>query len=337
MSSLSPSEASLPGDAPLAAVRRGALVESFHRGSLAVCDPRGEVLEAVGDPDASVYARSSAKPFQALPLVLSGAADAFGLTDEELAVACASHNAEAPHLAAVRSLLEKAGLTEDDLQSGAHPPLYPPEAARLARSGEEPRAIHGNCSGKHAGMLAVCKHEGHPTGGYRDPKHPLQRRILALVAEVCGLREDEVLMAGDNCGVPAFALPLRSLATGIARIATGEGLSDELAGAALRVGGAMRSHPFLVAGTGRFDTELMQATDLVAKSGAEAVLAVGSQEGWGMAMKVSDGAQRAVRPAALAALAGRGVEVPSGDPDLLGLHGEVVGRIEPLLGDDGAR
>ena len=332
MSSPLENEAGLPEDAPLAAIRRGALVESFHRGRLAVCDPRGEVLEAVGDPDAYVYARSSAKPFQALPLVLSGAADAFGLTDEEIAVACASHNAEAPHLAAVRSLLGKANLSEDDLESGAHPPLYAPEAARLARSGEEPRAIHGNCSGKHAGMLAVCRREGHATGGYQDPRHPLQRRILTLLAEVCGLEEDEVLMAGDNCGVPAFALPLRSLATGIARVSTGEGISDELAGAALRIGRAMRAHPFLVAGTGRFDTELMNATGLVAKSGAEAVLAVGSSEGWGMALKVSDGAMRAVRPAASAALAGRGVEVPPDNPEVLGLHGEVVGRVEPLLG-----
>ena len=222
--------------------------------------------------------------------------------------------------------------TEIALQRGAHSPLYAPEAARLARSGKEPRAIHSNCSGKHAGMLAVCKHEGHATGGYRDPSHPLQRRILVLLAEVCDLHEDEVLMAGDNCGVPAFALPLKSLARGIARIATGEGLSDELAGAALRIGRAMRAHPFLVAGTGRFDTEVMGATDLVSKSGAEAVLAVGSPGGWGMALKVSDGAQRAVRPAALAALASRGVEVSLDDPGVLGLHGEVVVRIEPLLG-----
>ena len=331
MSSLPQRGAGLPEDAPLAAVRRGALLESVHRGRIAVCDPRGDVLDAVGDTEAYVYARSSAKPCQALPLVLSGAADDFGLTDEELAVACASHNAERPHLAAVRSLLEKAGLAEDYLQNGAHPPLYAPEAAKLARGGEEPRAIHGNCSGKHAGMLAVCAHERYATGGYRDPGHPLQRRVLALLCEVCGLDEDEVLISGDNCGVPAFAVPLRSLATGFARISTGEGLSDELAGAALRIRDAMLDHPFLVAGTERLDTELMEATALLVKSGAEAVLAVGSPEGWGMALKVSDGAGRAVRPAALAALLGRGVEVPFGDLEGRGLHGEVVGAIEPLL------
>jgi L-asparaginase II len=326
-----PENAGLPEDAPLAAVTRGAVVESVHRGRLAVCDPDGNVLEAVGDPEAYIYARSSAKPFQALPLVLSGAADAFGLTDRELAVACASHNAEEPHLAAVRFILEKAGLPEDDLQSGAHLPLYEPEADKLIRSGEEPRPLHSNCSGKHAGMLAVCVHEGYETATYRDPGHPLQRRILGLIAEVCGLREDEVLVAGDNCGVPAFALPLRSFATGLARVATGDALPDELAGAALRIKNAMREHPFLVAGTGRLDTELMDSTDLLVKGGAEAVLAVGSQEGWGLALKISDGSGRAVRPAALAALGGMGVEVPEAVSSVHGLHGEEVGEIGPWI------
>jgi L-asparaginase II len=322
-------DAGLPDDALLAVVRRGALVESVHRGRLAICDPEGNVLEAAGDPEAYIYARSSAKPFQALPLILSGAAATFTFTDEELAVACASHNAEEPHLAAVRSILEKAGLTEEDLQSGAHLPLYRPEAAKLLRRGEEPRPIHSNCSGKHAGMLAVCAHEGYDTATYREPGHPLQRRILGLIAEVCGLREDEVLVAGDNCGVPAFALPLRSFATGLARIATGEGLSGENSVAARRIRDAMRGHPFMVAGTGRLDTELMDSTDLFVKGGAEAVLAVGSREGWGMALKISDGAERAVRPVALAALGRRGVAVPEAVSNVRGLHGEVVGEIGP--------
>ena len=321
----------LPEDAPLAAVRRGAILESFHRGRLVVCDPQGDVREAVGDPAAYFYPRSAAKPFQALPLVLSGAADDFGLTDKELAVACASHNAEVPHLAAVRSILKKAGLAESDLQSGAHPPMYGPEAVELARSGEEPRPIHGNCSGKHAGMLAVCVHEGYETATYRDPGHPLQRNILGLMAEVCGLGEDEVLVAGDDCGVPAFSVPLRSFATGLARIATGEEVSGEISVAARRIRDAMRGHPFMVAGTGRFDTRIMERTDLLVKGGAEAVLAVGSPEGWGLALKVSDGSQRAVPPAALAVLGGMGIEAGDEDYTLRGLHGEAVGEIGPLI------
>jgi L-asparaginase II len=324
-------DAGLPTDVPLAAVRRGELVESVHRGRFAVFDASGDELEALGDPEAYVYLRSSAKPLQALPLILSGTADAFGLTDEELAVACASHNAEEPHLAAVRSILEKAGLSEDDLQNGVHPPMYEPEAAKLVRKGEEPRAIHGNCSGKHAGMLAVCVHEGYETLTYRDPAHPLQRHILGLIAEVCGVEEDEVLIAGDNCGVPAFALPLRSFATGLARIATGDELPDQLADAALRIRDAMRAYPFMVAGTGRFDTELMERTHLLVKGGAEAVLAVGDPEGWGMALKISDGSHRAVRPVALAALEHLGVRVGDGESIVRGLHGETVGEIGPLI------
>jgi L-asparaginase II len=229
-------------------------------------------------------------------------------------------------------MLEKAGLSEDNLQSGAHPPMYDPEAARLERAGEEPRPIHGNCSGKHAGMLAVCVHEGLDTGGYRNPGHPLQRRILELVVEVCGLRDDEPLVAGDDCGVPTFAMPLKGLATGFARLATGEGLSEEVAGAAERLGRAMRAHPFMVAGTGRFDTKVMGTTDLVCKSGAEGVFAAGSAGGWGLAVKVSDGGGRAVRPAALAALGRRGLEVPGEEADpKRDLHGEVVGEIGPLV------
>ena len=324
-------DAGLPQDVPLATVTRGELVESVHRGRFATCDPRGEVLEALGDPEAYVYLRSAAKPFQALPLILSGTADAFGLTDKELAVACASHNAEEPHLAAVRSILEKAGLFEEDLQSGVHPPMYGPAAAKLIRRGEEPRPIHSNCSGKHSGMLAVCVHEGYETLDYRDPGHPLQRRILGLIAEVCGVENDEVLIAGDNCGVPAFALPLRSFATGLARMATGEELPDHLVEAALRIRDAMRAHPFMVAGTGRFDTEIMERTYLLVKGGAEAVLAVGNPEGWGMVLKISDGSQRAVQPVALAALEHMGVRVGDGDSIVRGLHGEEVGQIEALI------
>ena len=294
-----------------------------------MCDPSGKLLDAVGDPHGYVYARSSVKPLQALPLVLTGAADDLGLTDEELAVACASHSAEGPHLAAVRSILDKAGLSERDLQSGAHPPLYGPAAAELARRGREPGAIHCNCSGKHAGMLAVCVHEGWPTACYRSLHHPLQRRVLEIVARVCALDGDDLLVGVDGCGVPAFAMPLANLATGFARLASGEYLPE----AAGRLRRAMRDHPHLVAGTGRFDTAVMRGTRLLAKSGAEGVFAAGSPDGWGLALKISDGAGRAVRPAALAALARRGASAPDEPepPAVLNLHGATVGAVVPLF------
>lgn len=313
-------------------VWRGALIESVHRGRVAVCNLEGEVLEANGDPDAYVYVRSSAKPFQALPLVLSGMAGDFGLTEEELAVACASHNAEERHLAAVRSILEKAGLPEEALQNGAHPPMYETAAAKLVRNGEGPRSIHGNCSGKHAGMLAVCVHEGWDTESYRDPHHPLQQWILTLISEVCGVEREAIVLGGDGCGVPAFAMPLRSLATGFARISTGERLSPELANATLEIRDAVRNHPFMVAGSGRYDTTVMEGTPLMAKSGAEGVFAAGSPEGWGVALKISDSAGRAVSPAARAALARRGVDVGEARAiPVRDLGGEQVGEIKAVL------
>src|SRR5215203_2510649 len=261
----------LAQDAPVAAVWRGNLIESVHYGRYVVCDVQGEIKDSLGDPEGYVYLRSSAKPFQALPLVLSGATDAFGLADEEISVACASHNAEPRHVAAARSILRKANLSEGDLQNGAHPPMHAPSAARLARRGDPPRAIHGNCSGKHAGMLAVCVHAGWDPAGYRDPEGPLQTLVRDTVAKVCGVEPQEVRLAGDGCGVPVLAMPLGNLALGFARLAAGghEDLPDDLNGAMRRVRDAMRAHPYMVAGTGRFDTTLMEATDLVAKSGAE--------------------------------------------------------------------
>lgn len=227
--------------------------------------------------------------------------------------------------------MEKSGLSEDYLQNGPHPPFHGPSAVRLARSGEPPSAIHGNCSGKHAGMLALCAHEGWGLRDYREPGHPAQRRILAAVAEICGLGTDGILLGGDGCGVPSFAMPLRALATGFARLVGGGRISADLENACRRIRGAMRANPYLVAGTGRFDTGLMQDTDLVAKGGAEGVFACGSPEGWGLALKISDGAGRAVRPAALSALARRG-KLVAGETEtaLHDLHGEAVGEVFAL-------
>lgn len=323
--------AGLPEDAPLAATRRGALIESVHRGRGIVCDPDGKVLESAGDPEGYTYIRSSAKPFQVLPLLLSGAAEALGFTDDEIAIICASHSGEERHLLMVRSVLEKAGISEESLQNGPHPPFYAPAAARLARNDEAPSSIHGNCSGKHAGMLALCIHEGWSIEDYRNPGHPVQRRMLETVAEICGVGQDGILLGGDGCGVPSFAIPLRSLATGFARLATGERLSGVLAKACGRVRRSMKNNPYLVAGTGRLDTQLMEDTDLVVKGGAEGVFACGSPEGWSLALKITDGASRAVRPAALSMLSHQRVPLPGKrESGLRDLHGEVVGEVFPL-------
>ena len=184
-------------------------------------------------------------------------------------------------------------------------------------------------------MLALCAHEGWSLQGYRDANHPVQRRILDAVADTCGLERDEILLGGDGCGVPAFAMPLRNLATGFARLVTGERLPAGLAEACGRIRRSMTDNPHLVAGTGRLDTSLMESTNLLVKGGAEGVFACGSPEGWGVALKVTDGASRAVRPAALSILARYG-SLPSKETaselrDLHDLHGEVVGEVLSLL------
>jgi L-asparaginase II len=334
-----PTHAALPNtlasDFPVAAVWRGDLIESVHHGRYVVCDAQGEKKDSLGNPEVYVYLRSSAKPFQALPLVFSGAADALGLTGEELAVACASHSAEPRHLAAVRSILRKAGLSESDLQNGAHPPRHALTAARLARNGETPRPIHGNCSGKHAGMLAVCVYAGWDPAGYRDPEGPLQELMQRTVAKLCGIELEAIRIAGDGCGVPVFALPLQNLALGFARLSTGgaKDFPEDLLEAVCRVRDAMRAHPFMVAGTGRFDTGLMEGMDLIAKSGAEGIFAAGSPEGWGFALKISDGASRAVAPTAFAVLNRRGVRAPAEIEvgTVKDLQGREVGKVAPLI------
>ena len=317
---------------PLAALYRGGVLESVHRGRYAICDPDGSVVGSGGEAEAPAWVRSSAKPFQALPLVASGAADALGLTDEEIAVACGSHSGERTHLEAVRSILLRAGLSEDDLQSGAHPPLHAPAGEFLGRSGRSPRSIHGNCSGKHAGMLALCAYLGWDTQSYREPGHPAQRLILEAVRGMAGASEGEVTLGGDGCGAPAFALPLSALAVGFARLASGRGAPEDLAESAGRVRRAMREHPFMVAGSGRFDTRLMRGSPVLCKSGAEGVFAAGTESALGLAIKVSDGAGRGVEPAAVSLLDVSGEQLSENSENAVtDLRGVEVGSLSSLV------
>jgi L-asparaginase II len=305
------------GAAPvLVEVGRGPLVESIHRGCLAVVDSGGALLYRVGDPDKVTFFRSSSKPIQALTIILSGAADRFALTEKELAVTAASHNAEDFHVEAALSILSKAGLAEDALQCGAHLPLHGESARRLVREGRRPTAVHSNCSGKHSGMLAACRAMGWPVEGYLSPAHPLQRWNLELVARVCDATD--ISIGIDGCGVPVFGLPVRNMAYGFARLADPDTLPSDLQAPARRVVAAMRAHPEMVAGTGRFCTDLMRAAGdrLVAKSGAEAVYcagflkgetAVAALAGVGVAVKIEDGGSRATAPAMMKAMMDLGV------------------------------
>jgi L-asparaginase II len=287
------------------AVLRAGRVESAHYGHLVAVSPNGDTLASYGDPSFGFYARSTMKPVQLLPLLLSGAADAYALPDTCLAVAAGSHAGQDFHVAAVDELLDRAGVSADALQCGTHAPLHEPTAQALIREGLSPNVRQCNCSGKHAAMLAVCRHEGWDLATYRSPDHPLQRWIRELIAELADLPTEALAFGVDGCGVPVWHLPLDRLARVFARLTSLSHLRLDVRLAAERVMAAMTARPEWVSGPGRVDTELMIAGrgGLVAKIGGEGVHAGGvSGAGIGWAMKVIDGNRRAIAPALTAML-----------------------------------
>ncbi len=325
-------------------VTRGNLVESRHRVSLAAMRADGTLAAASGDPGLVAFWRSCAKFFQAIPLIADGAADALGVGDEELALACASHNGEDRHVAVAHRLLGHAAATVDDLVCGPHPSISDAVERERHAAGVQATRAHSNCSGKHAGMLAVARHRGW-TRGYADPDHPLQRRCLDEVARWAGLPAASIPHATDGCGVPSFALPLRAMALAYARLglaASGEAVpavGESSSAAARRLVRAVRAHPFLVAGTGRLDTDLIAASGgrVVSKVGAEGVYCACIPElGLGLAFKVEDGASRALEPALLALVdavaPGKAPGLESyRAPEIFNTRGDGVGRIEARI------
>lgn len=298
---------------------RGDLVESVHQVSCVVADASGRQVAEAGTPSGVTWWRSAAKPFQAMPLVEDGAADRWGLGDEELAIACASHSSEPRHLEVVGRLMERAGIAEQDLACGPHPPLSPAVHRELLRSGQQPTARWSNCSGKHAAMLALARHHGWPLAGYCDPGHPVQQRILRSILEWTGLEAHQVAIGVDGCAAPCFGLPLAAMAAAWARFAASP------LPAAGRLRRAMLAHPFLVAGTGRPCTEIMAAWpgQVIAKIGAEGVYGAALPgAGLGVALKVMDGDMRSSALALVAVLrqlAGHpGLQFPPGDAAALG-------------------
>ncbi len=271
---------------------RGEIVESRHRVHAVVMDADGELHASVGDPDRVTFFRSSAKPLQAIPLVDEGVLDRFGITDEELALCCASHNSEPVHLEGARSILRKVDRTEEDLACGPHTPIQEEVAESILRRGETLTAIHNNCSGKHAGMIALAVAMGWPTDRYHESGHPLQERMLAEVSRWTGVAEEEIGQGLDGCGVVTFALPLSGMARAFSGLAARVGQES----AASRVVSAMTRYPYLVAGMKRLCTTLMSQTEgrVFAKTGAEGLYCAGIPErGLGVAVKVEDGARRA--------------------------------------------
>ena len=280
-------------------ITRGQLVEEVQRGHLAIVDADGSSIASLGEPASAVaYWRSSAKPFQAMTLVTSGAAAALGFEPEDLAICSASHNGEPFHTARVEHVLELAGNAASDLQCGTHPPFDERSAAALVRSGSGPTVLHSNCSGKHAGMLALAKHLGAPTEGYLRPEHPVQRLILGTVSRFTGLRADELVIGVDGCGAPTFGLSVERMALAFARLMCPDRLPEADRRAAQAVRGAMAAHPHLVGGTGHADSAVMRAGRgrIVQKGGASGVLCAGVEGGIGIAVKLESGAQSVVPP-----------------------------------------
>jgi L-asparaginase II len=284
---------------------RGAIVESAHAVSIAIVDAAGTLIASAGDPERVTFLRSSAKPFQCMTMIETGAADSLALTQPEIAVISASHSGEPRHTEAIGRIMARAGLDLETLQPGRHPPMHAPTREALERRGEAPSVLHHNCSGKHCGMVCACGHQGWDLRTYMRPDHPLQRRNLAVLSEASGVPVSDIPLGIDGCGVPTFALSLRSFATAFARLAQPDRLPAKHHESAIRVRDAMVACPEMVAGEGRFDTDLMrrQGGQVLAKAGAEGCYGVSLLDrGWGLAMKTEDGNARAVAIAVVEAL-----------------------------------
>ncbi len=261
-----------------------------------VVDGGGRTIAAIGDIDAPVYPRSSVKALQAIPLIESGAARSFGLTRAEIALCCASHNGEPAHIDAARSILAKAGADETVLECGKQPPRRDEDLAALHRASEAARPIHNNCSGKHAGFIALALHLGVDPTGYVTADHPVQRTIGATLKAMLGAALSADLCGIDGCSVPTYAVPLSKLADGFSRLVSGRDLGDARAGACRQLYDACVEEPFMVAGTGRFCTDVMRlfAGRVFVKTGAEGVYTAAFRDsGIGVALKCDDGAVRA--------------------------------------------
>jgi L-asparaginase II len=296
----------IPEPSPLVEVRRGAITESRHRGHLAAVDADGQIVARLGAPETLTYLRSSAKPFQSLPLVESGAADRFGFTEQEIAIACASHNGEQLHTRTVARMLRKIGLDESALKCGVHEPFSAVAAASLRARGEKPNVLHNNCSGKHAGMLALALHLGASIEDYTQASNPVQLMIGRTIEQFSGVPLEDIAVGIDGCAAPVFGVTVRAMALMYARLVLPpEAWPTETREAARRILSAMISNPEMIGGRAeRLDTVLMRAAGggVVSKVGAEGVYTAGVlpsprwPRGLGLAFKIEDGEDRRARP-----------------------------------------
>jgi L-asparaginase II len=330
----------------IAETTRGGIVESVHHGVVVAVDASGDVVASAGNPETVVFFRSSAKPFQAIPVIESGAADAFGFTAAELALCCASHEGSPEHQRQVSDMLDKIGMSSVDLQCGCVFPGNEGEAARVMVGAINSSPLHCDCSGKHAGLLATIAHEGLSRHDYLDPAHPLQRRILSIMADVLRMPEETIVLGTDGCSLPTFGAPVRAFAAAYAALAAPERVPEQAgrrhAGALNRLRAAMTAHPENVAGHGRLVTDLMALSNgrVAAKSGAEGLICLAVPErGLGIAIRVLDGTFRTHAALTVATLeqlgildsTSRAAILERHPPELRNHNGRLVGHIRPVF------
>ncbi|WP_198369544.1 asparaginase [Roseomonas rosulenta] len=327
---------------PMAEIRRGGILESLHHGIAVVADADGRILQSWGDPSFVTFPRSSLKPFQAIPLVESGAADAAGLTEEHLALACASHSAEDFQVALVRGWLERLGLSESALVCGPDLPRSQADQISVIRAGGDRSRVFHNCSGKHCGFLTLTKHIGAPVGGYADPAHPAQRLYLEAFSELLGEDATRLPRGVDGCGLPALALPMAAMARGAARWAAARVATEARRTAIHRLQSAIRTYPDHLSGRGSATGRIVRASQgrVLLKGGAEGyVVGFVPEQGLGIAVKLADGTARA-KMGVFSALLGRLGLVDAAESlarDVEGVindsNGQPVGEVRVTLPD----
>lgn len=317
----------------LVKVTRGNQIESIHRGHIVVANSQGDTLYLLGDPDFKICLRSCAKTLQALPVITSGAADTFSFTPAELAIMSGSLNGQDFQVNTIKSILNTIGLDQHFLQCGVHRPSHRATAKRLQEEGKKPSTLHNNCAGKHTAMLTLCVHHGWPLDNYISKEHPVQQLILKTVSSMTEVTLEEIGIGIDGCGVPVFFLPLKNLARSYAKLTS---TSDQ---AIHRLMEAIFSHPEMIAGDERICTDIMRALGkkVFAKTGAEGGYAMSLMEkGWGVAIKIEDGNNRAMQPAIIESLKQLEIITKKEEDKLQSYHHpviknhrkEIVGRIE---------
>jgi len=320
---------------------RNKLVESIHRGDVAIVNENGKDLYKYGDINKITYWRSAAKPFQTLPLIFTGTAQKYSFTEKELAIMAASHSGEPAHTRVIKTILDKIGLDESYLKCGVHSPLHKKTAKELLKAGKKPGPVHNNCSGKHCSLLALCKYHDWPLTTYYEKSHPVQKLIIKTISDITKVSVNNIYYGEDGCGVIVFGIPVRNMAYAYARLANPNSLPVKYRKAARIMASCMEKYPRMVGGTGRFNTDLMNVTGnkFVAKSGAEGVFCIGVHGKMGITVKIEDGNKRAIPPVILQILSQLGI-ISAADikkqklekyqkPSVINNLGHEVGKIVP--------